>query len=192
MSAAEYDLSRPWLRQPFDTDQAWALFSQWLLSPAPRSLSELARQSRWTVGAIESLAWEYGWKERAAAWDAHLDSIRFQTVQAELEESARAVAKRHGKAARQVVELAAGELGKLLAAAKSTDGIGLLRPADVLRFLTEGAKLERLVIGEVTERTESTGPDLARLDADDLRALRRLHEKAAGASSDVDPESDPK
>ena len=186
MSPSEYDLERPWLRQPFDTDQGWALFSEWLLTPAPRSLRDFAQRTRgvWTFGALEALAWEYGWRERAAAWDSHVDVLRFRAVETELETSAKSAARRHGRVARELVELAAKEIAKLLSASKSSDGFGLLRPADVVRFATEGAKLERLVMGDATERVEQQdGTDLSRLDAEELRALKHLTDKAKGVDS---------
>jgi hypothetical protein len=82
---------------------------------------------------------ENNWVARAAAWDAELDrQNREAQVQAVLEMNAR-----HAREGRALQVKAMRALRGL--AAQGLDA------ADLLRFLVEGSKLERLARGEVTE-----------------------------------------
>lgn len=175
-----YNLAEPWARQPFDTDLRWALFQDFLALRMPRNLRELARKgSPLTWSELEAAAMEDGWHLRAKAWDQHLDRLRQQTIEHEIQESAKEVAKRHAKAAKMAVELAARELTKYLSASREGDMPGLLQPRDVIRFLSLGIRSERLVIGEATDRVD-TGPDVSQLSVEELRELAKMQAKLAG------------
>lgn len=177
-----YNVERPWERQPFDTDLTWLLFQDYLALAKPRSLRALAQKGGplgWTQ--LETLALDDGWVMRARAYDANLDRLRQETIEREVQETAKQVAKRHATTARKAVTLAGLELDKLLAAAQQGDMPGLLSPRDVIRFLALGVRTERLVLGEATDQVEAR-VDLSGLSVEELRELRKLQEKTNNSS----------
>lgn len=182
MSEKAFDHDNPWLRQPFDRDSEWPWFSEYLAMGPNRRLLALAKRPGcpFTWAMLESLAHEYAWKERAQAWDTHLDQLRLKTIESEIQEDARQIAKRHSLALRNAFKLSSREIEKLVKVQESSDGIGLISPAEARRYLETAIKLERLLMGEVTERTE-IGPDLSNLSLDELRTLKALTQKTEAA-----------
>ena len=177
MSAVAYEPDRPWVRQPFDTDLTWALFSDYLALAIPRRLQDI-RPAGYTWTQIERFAAENFWRERAAMWDDHLAEIRTLTIERVTEETAEEVARRQLTLCKAMQELAGLEINSLLKLArKAGDYPGTIQPRDALRFAANGVRLERLIRGEATERTE-TGPDVSTLSLEELRAARDLQAKA--------------
>ncbi len=176
-----FNLEQPWTRQPFDTDLAWFLFQEYLTLPIPRRLSDLTRRPggcpiSWAQ--LETLAWEDGWKDRAAAWDRHLDALRLQTVEQVVKEDAAQRAARQGRVGKKLQTLAELELDKLIALASRKDGMpGVIQARDVIRAAGIGVRIERLALGDSTEKIE-TGPNLADFSVEELERLRELQEKA--------------
>lgn len=149
-------LPRPWERRAVgESAAAFAAFCRYRDLGPRRSLDEVDRQlypppapgqrrtsaSRRRRGQISDWSRAHDWVTRAAAWDAHLDcEARLAHV-----EAVREMGVRHAQVARALQERA-------LAALES------LSPADlaaheILRFLVESARLERLALGEPTDRT---------------------------------------
>lgn len=182
MVPTDYDVVQPWVRQPFDGDLEWALFQDFLtLAGRPRDVRALVRLGApVSVPQLEAIAFEKGWNARADRWDEYLDQIRIQTIEDTIQETAREVAQRHGRVSRKAVILAEKELDKYLKAAREGDGLGLLTPRDIIRFLVLGVRTERLVIGEATDRVE-TEHDLSGLSLDELRTLREIQTKTKPA-----------
>lgn len=178
MSASEYDAKNPWLRQPCDNDQSFALFQEYLTLGPSRSIAALYRRiDRLPISRLYDLAHSAAWELRAKAWDRHLERVRVEAVEEAIEEDAKAIAKRHGRVLRDALTLADLELSKYLSAAKSGDMHGLLSPTEVLRFIHRVIPLERLVAGEATERVE-TSPDISKLSLEQLRELKIMQEQA--------------
>lgn len=177
----DFDLARPWVRQPFDTDLSWALFQDYLTSPVPRSLSALARRPGCPLSwsQIESVAWEDGWKERASAWDSHLDRLRIQTVEQVVQEDARARAERQGRQGKKLArlgELAVDRLTRILEA-NPEFGATEVTTRDAIRAIGIGVRTERLALGDVTEKIEM-GPDMSGYSLEELRTIQQLQQKA--------------
>ena len=154
---------RPWERRPDESPAAWAAFQCYRdLGPA-RSLDEVDRRiyqsstaptegqpspaAKRRRGHIGAWSRQHAWVERARHWDAEVD----RQGRAAHVEAVRAMNERHAASARQLQARAIEALQGLPA--------GDLAAADVLRFLVEACKLERLAVGEVTERSaqEVTG-----------------------------------
>src|SRR5262249_44653298 len=89
----------------------------------------------------------FHWVDRASAWDRHLDA----EVRRAQEEARREMGERHVREARA---LQAKALERLRALCPEELG-----PTDLLRYIVEAAKLERLVLGEpdTVQRHELTG-----------------------------------
>lgn len=178
----EFDVTSPWARQPCDGERDWPIFQAYLTTPAPRPRSMRGLASAWGVNwsDLEALSRTNGWADRAAAWDRHLDQVRIDAAERYAEDTGRDVARRHLDHARKVVALAGRELSKYLEASEASDMPGLLTPQAALRFLEVGAKLERLVMGDVTDRTQvdARAPDMSALSVDELRNLAAIQAKA--------------
>lgn len=176
--SVQYNLTEPWARQPFDGDLAWSLFQQYLTLTLPRRLGDLAKFAPVTQSQLDRLAFDDGWKIRAAAWDAHLDALRRATIEQVVQEDARARAERQGRQARKLARLGELEVDKLTQVLEKPDiGAGMIAPRDATRMIYVGIRAERLALGDVTERIE-TGPDVNNLSLEQLRQLRDLQEAA--------------
>jgi hypothetical protein len=149
---------RPWERQPGESPAAFTAFQTYRdLGPA-RSLDEVDRRlypplagapserpssapRTRRCGRISLWSRQHRWGKRVDEWDRHVDREgRIAHI-----ESVRAMNERHAVAARHLQTRALEALQEMPA----TD----LAAADVLRFLVEACKLERLAVGEVTDRT---------------------------------------
>lgn len=181
MGVTEYNSAEPWVRQPFDTDLTWPLFQEYLAMPPPRRLGDLAKRPRFplTWAQLETLAWEDGWKLRADCWDAHLDQLRIQTIEKVTEEDARSRAERQARGGKMLQELGTLTVGRLIKILKTNPDFGSteVTTRDAIRAIGIGVRVERLALGDVTDRVD-TGPDMSKLSVEDLRALRELQEKA--------------
>ncbi len=155
----------PWARQPDESLAAWTAFQCYRDLGANRSLDEVDRRlyqpsaaapaeaqpsaaRKRRRGHIGAWSRRFSWVQRVAQWDAHLD----REGRAAHVEAVKAMNQRHADAARQLQVRALQALAEM----QATD----LAAADVLRFLVEACKLERLAVGEVTDRTatESKAP----------------------------------
>jgi len=141
---------------PDETSRWYARFEQFRLAGPGRSLlglfnaDRLARgqaKQRCVPGAWAQAAKRWRWRDRAEAWDEHERQLARQA-------HATTIGEMNERQAR---------LGLALQA-KGAEGLRALRPeelepADVLRYFTEGAKLERLGRGqpETVQRQELTG-----------------------------------
>lgn len=135
-----------WARLPTEPPIAFDVFRRYRDMPAHgRSLDAVANELRGTTEApicpsgrrrrtrtrrIQHWSIQWRWVERAAAWDAHVDA----EVQRRLIEAAVEMAHRHATAARAIQERAVRRLIELDPAE--------LTPADVLRWMLAGCKLE--------------------------------------------------
>jgi hypothetical protein len=144
-----------------------------------RQLLQLAKRPGcpYSWHQIENVAFEFAWKERAKARDAYLDNLRQSTIESEIVEDAKAIAKRHGKAARRAFNVADREFTLLEKAMNAQTMHGLLSPAEARRLLETAIKTERLLMGEATEIVSNT-PDLSHLTLEELRELRAIATKA--------------
>ena len=95
-----------------------------------------------------------------------------------LGESARERAGRHVDLLRDMQELSARACRELLEDTRSGKRLRWA-PREIARVVKEALTLERLVFGEVTERTQTdVGFDLSRLTFHEIEQLRMLEAKA--------------
>jgi hypothetical protein len=142
-----------WEQQPRESSRAFGAFCAYRDLGPRRSLRAAAekfyqRSSAAVLRQCNTWSKAFRWVERASAWDRHLDA---QTRQAQVEARCE-MADRHVKEARALQAKALERLRSLCP--------GELGPADVLRYLVEATKLERLAMGEpdAVQRQELTGP----------------------------------
>lgn len=170
---------QPWHMQAGEPELAFRLFQQFCSMPAPRVLRDMLRTPGFPMSweALDRTAWEWFWNDRAKHWDAHLADLYTRTIERVTEETAEEVARRQLRLTKSMQELAEIEIDKLLAVSRMNDAPGTVTPRDALRLAANGMRLELLVRGDPTERVE-TVPDVSAFSAEDLRALRRLQDRA--------------
>jgi hypothetical protein len=142
----------PWEQQPGESSRAFGAFCAYRDLGPRRSLRAAAeayyrRSSAAVLRQCTTWSAAFAWVERAAAWDRHLDAEARRAQ----EEARREMAERHAREARALQAKAVERLRALRPEE--------LAPADLLRYLVEAAKLERLALGEpdAVRRQELTG-----------------------------------
>ena len=166
------DVIHPWERSKTETDEQWAAFRNYRNMLFPRRIASAACKD---LVLLRQWSTDHDWLRRAAAYDRHVDAM-IQTEKQNVLKNTEA-----DRTARQLAvlldaqDLAAGELRKLLAAAAENEGIGLLKPTDVVKLMQLAITSSRLIRGEATERVEVQ--DLSKLTDAELTALEALEEK---------------
>lgn len=170
------DTPKDWERlEGIDTEKSWPVFQRYRDMPPPRSITGLAKE----LGVIESTVYgwssEQDWAGRVLAYDNHLTRIKTRATENETQRMAR----RHTKGARLMQELGGIELQKTLKKARALDALEQVPTRTAAKLVVEGAKLERLVAGEVTERVGEV-LDFSKLTDDELEQYRALAQKLTG------------
>jgi hypothetical protein len=144
--------SASWEQQPGESARAFGAFCVYRDLGPRRSLRAAAaafygRTSAASERQLDKWSRAFSWVERASAWDRHLDA----EARAAQEQARREMVERHVREARA---LQAKALERLRALCPEELG-----PADLLRYIVEAAKLERLTLGEpdTVQRHELTG-----------------------------------
>ena len=170
----------PWEQQPGESARAFGAFCVYRDLGPRRSLRASAAAFYEQTSAarerqVDKWSRAFRWVERAGAWDRHLDA---QARQAQ-EETRREMTERHVKEARALQ----GKALERLRALRPEE----LGPADLLRYIVEAAKLERLAVGEPdgVQRQELTGRGGGplRFTLEDAVAAARALEEAERDSS---------
>jgi hypothetical protein len=141
-----------WEQQGGESARAFGAFCAYRDLGPRRSLRAAAEKFYGRAAAalerqVDKWSHAFRWVERANAWDRHLDAQARRTQ----EEARREMVERHVKEARALQAKAVERLRAL-----RPEELG---PADLLRYLVEAAKLERLALGEPesVQRQELTG-----------------------------------
>jgi hypothetical protein len=144
--------SAPWEQQPGESSRAFGAFCLYRDLGPRRSLRAAAAAFYGRTAAalerqVDKWSRAFSWVERASAWDRHLDA---EACQAQAE-ARREMVERHVREARALQGKALERLRALC-----PEELG---PADLLRYIVEAAKLERLALGEpdTVQRHELTG-----------------------------------
>lgn len=153
--------THPWDRAYGESSQAFSAFCTYRDLGPTRSLSKAAELTPVGVAMLKIWSAEWGWVERARAWDAELDRQRTEAAIAETRE----MAARHARQAAAAQEAAMQPIVAVLEAARADAGFrdrlleeglgGVLSQA-----LSAAAKLpglqgaERLARGEPTSISE--------------------------------------
>jgi hypothetical protein len=174
---------QPWERLPDETEEAHALFRTFLALDPPRRLNQVAKLSHRAVRTISEYSSRRQWFARAAAYD---DAQKQAMDRAALGEVER-IGREHARAAALIRDLGLAELQRRARKVRRAMDLGendlgdqIISDRDALAMFREGALLERLVIGQATERkaTEESPWDLSKLTAEEVELLRVMKEKA--------------
>jgi hypothetical protein len=175
-------VSQPWDRQPGETAKAFAAFRRFLELGATRSLSKAAKAASRSVGLYKRWSRQWGWVERAAAWDGgqarEADRARQQLRQQLME--------RVVHDADQLRRLAMAKLGSLIVKDPVTgqvspdpsvtprDAVAVYRlHLDLLGMKGEGA-------AGPTADGEAGGSHLSGLSDEELRSYLEVLQERAG------------
>jgi hypothetical protein len=169
-------MTTPWDPLPGESSKAYAAFGIYRDLGRRRSVDEASRlyhpktpppreepppRKREASGQIRTWAQRWNWGPRALAWDQELEHAK-QNKQIEAIEE---MAERHAREALMLQNKAVERLRQL--------GPEELTPREILAFLIEAAKLERLARGEPTERLaqEHRFPDVKELTDEELARI---------------------
>lgn len=143
-------------RQPRETDKSWAAFKAYRnMDASERSLRRLVvehygkergtKEFRYRLRAVGNLSSRWRWRERVEAWDAYLDEVDRR----ERERAIREMNERHVRMARALIRAAADGLREL--------DPSKLSPTEIRQYFNDGARLERLAMGEPEAVTREDG-----------------------------------
>jgi transposase len=168
----KFDTKPIWEKQRAESIEAHAAFLEYKAQKGPRrSIRDVAKTTGLGATTIYHWSARYRWVERVIAFENEKERVKDKV---EFNEVA-AMHKRHLKLTTGLQELAALELKRLLKDAKLEQGS--MGANNLSKVVDRAAKLERLIRGEVTERTEST-LDLSKLTLEEKQQLKALREKA--------------
>jgi hypothetical protein len=137
-----YDDEEPWAQREDESGRAYEGFVQYRDyegGRATRSLMKVARKHTRSKAQLQEWSTKYDWVKRVEAWDREQDRIKYEARREEIEK----MEKRHAQVALEV-------LAKAIEGLKSVTGEGL-SPRDVLQWLGEAVRIERLSRGASTE-----------------------------------------
>jgi hypothetical protein len=203
----------PWERRSIESEEAWAAFVRYRDLPSGvRTLQQVATTLKKTLQIIGRWSSRYQWVERCRAWDAFVDKKKRE---AEID-AVMDMRKRHIETSMALQGAGALALQKIIASERApqigSDGQPLrgpdgkillaplvLKPSEARDLIELGMRIERINRGEpeaiVEERVvEDKRPieqlvyDYSKLSVEELKALKKLTEKArairSGASKD--------
>ncbi len=165
----------PWEKQPGESLQSFEAFKMFRnLPPGTRSLPRVASECIKNISLIRRWSAQHGWFDRVEEWDAHQDKV---ALEAQLR-AVKAMNERHVKMAMALQTKALKRLENM-----NTDE---LSPAQLLAYLLEATRLERLARGEPEKIEDRRGKVEAKVDIDMEEiaqragpALMRLIERGA-------------
>ena len=155
------DARKEWDRIEGETSLAFERFRAYLSMDRPRSREGAAELARCSVQALHHMANRHRWVARAAAYDDAMAKAADRAAMSTAEDMQR----RHMEAVHAM-------LRRGVSAITEAD---LTEARDGVPMIDKAVRLERLLVGEATDRTESRissldrDPDLSRL-TDDERA----------------------
>lgn len=180
-----------WDKQANETAQQYAVFTAYLLLGTKRTLEKARAWAQQTgiIGA-SSVRWvaewsrRFQWVPRAQAWDTfQVTEARRRLERERLDELTR-TQQRHTQLGRTLQETA---LLRLQAIRANPDQLAEMDPSTLLRFLTEGVRIERQGLGldvakvqaelhvDGSVQQEVSGTiDFSAMDEDSLRLLEQL------------------
>ena len=163
----------PWEQQAGETDAPYSAFQVFLAQQPPRSLKATAAALSMSTSTLGKYSASFDWYARARAFDREV--INAQAKKA-VDKAAR-IREEHLAQLQSVRRIGFARVAK---AGESDDDINeQLEVREASRLFLEAVKLERLTIGEATERVEQAQKwDLSKLSAEEIRTLRELKRKA--------------
>jgi hypothetical protein len=162
-------MTDPWDRQEGEGPVPFSLFREYLMRGVPRpSLVTFAMQKKKSVSVMRHYSSRFKWAERLLAWDERVVKLEQDVVLTE----AQKMAKDQLSALRMARHLGTLTLKEFLLQAKNTGSAGI-DARTAMTLVKHATELERLIVGEATERIETseTELDLSRLSGEEAEHL---------------------
>lgn len=138
---------KPWERELGESTKAFHAFTIYRdLGPTERSLPKVCQMyasKRSLLGQMKRWSKKWQWVQRAQAYNDHLDKLRLE----EHEKNVIDMKKRHLTLAKALQAKAAEKL-------KDLEAADFKKIPDLVKTIVEGVRLERLTLGEATEKLE--------------------------------------
>lgn len=165
-----------------ETPAAFAAFTAYRqMESTKRTLAAVAHETGRADSTIKRWSAKHGWAQRVRDYDAGKEKAN-----SEVEEAvAMASAHRHINQAQRLQDIAMGEITRLAEFSQSSE-IPLLRPADAIKMVEVGFKMERLASGETTEKTDQLTATRPLTEAEIAQYNQYLDGKAQGKDDDLD------
>lgn len=140
----------PWDRQDEESDTQWAAFQVFRDLPmGNRTMAETAREiGIRNTGNLYKWCVSYKWRDRAAAWDIHLDKIR----QKGFEDEVRLMGERHARLGMTMQDLGGARIGQI---ASSPELQATMTVKDSIALVKVGTDIEREA--RATDKDKGTG-----------------------------------
>jgi hypothetical protein len=163
-----------WDGWPTEPALAFGHFLAYRLAGRARTLRRTAEERQISHSYAMSLSAEWRWVSRSQAWDRH------QAAQ-----YAARLADRRLEMGEQHLAVANLLMAKAVEALRNLDPVKL-NARDLALYIEQAAKLQRLVVGDSTERVEHV--DVGPGEDDDLAAMddEQLHAHLAGLRTEID------
>jgi len=176
----------PWHQQEGESEEYYQYFRLYLDQPAPRNLKQVAETAKRHYGHIRRCATQQKWKKRARAWDERVELAEDTAILDEVAQTAKA----HLSVLRTARHLATENIKKLREKAKDTKK-PTISAKDTIQILKEVISLERLIVGQATERVARQDTvDLSRLSSDQVWALKEALQVARGDAPSAEQSPD--
>lgn len=152
-----------WERQPNETDRSWEMFKIYRDMGPSRTQAHLSKVKKMNKNSVASFSARWGWRERAAAYDAHIDRIEKEAEIKARREAAKEMTERHLKISTHLQRLVQVELLRWLkrtgADAPNPDlsRRPTLSTSQLQGLLEYGVRLERLNRDEPESIVETRG-----------------------------------
>jgi mannose/fructose/N-acetylgalactosamine-specific phosphotransferase system component IIB len=170
------ELTLSYHRMKTDTDKSFEAFRIYRDMGTSRSLVQVAKQLGKSNTLLCRWSSKHNWIERVALWDGDVD--RRMTRQELFDREAAAM--RHMRISRRMQELADGQIKKHRQMAKEVTGY-TIEADKAARIAKEAIQIERLVLGDPTERTETTQQlDWSKLSTEEILQFKALAKKLKG------------
>lgn len=138
----------PWDRMPREGARAFEAFVAYRDMGPARSTAKVAKQLGKSKALMDQWSSKWSWVARTRAWDEEQDHL----TKIGQEKRRRETMERHAQLGKLLQSRGLEILQSFEAAAKKDAATW----NDVVRLITEGVKLERLAMGEITENVKQT------------------------------------
>ncbi|MFC8885647.1 hypothetical protein ACFT54_10110 [Streptomyces cinereoruber] len=135
----------PWERQPGESPRKHGQFTTYRDLGRARTLTKAAETLTIAYGHVKNVASEFRWRERAEAYDRHLDRLYEATWLEERRKAAETDAK--------ILGAAIGKLAQRLSTLNPSD----LSNGDAIRLMDVAMRHRRVLFGDPTETIAVTG-----------------------------------
>ncbi|MER6977207.1 hypothetical protein ABT317_09295, partial [Streptomyces carpinensis] len=135
----------PWEKQPGESPRKHGQFTTYRDLGRTRTLAKTAESLTLAHGHVRNVAAEYRWRDRAEAWDQHLDRL----YEASWLEERRKAVETDARMLGAVIGKLAQRLGSLNAAEMSV--------GDFIRLMDVAMRHRRVLFGDPTETIALTG-----------------------------------